>query len=250
MKGYMMQRIRGDKIPLHVQATSILREAISSGAHKPGERLPSETTLAAQLGISRPTLREALLNLEREGLIVRRHGVGTFVAKTLHPQMVSGLERLESVLQLAAQHGMDVTVADLEVNTETPYGDTLRNLDLAPGTEITCVRRVLLIDGIRAVYMIDAVPSDLLAPNDIDDSFQGSVLDLLRHKSNGATITHAVADIVPITADANLSRHLDVSRRRALLLIEESLFTESGDVVGYSRNYFIPDFFRFHVVRK
>lgn len=245
-----MQQIKVDKIPLHVQATSLLRDAIKGGAYEPGERLPSETTLAAQLGISRPTLREALLNLKGEGLIIRRHGVGTFVAKALRPQMESGLERMESVLQLAAQHGLDVTVADLEVSIETASGDILRKLDIDPGTEVTCVRRLLLIDGVRAVYMIDAVPSDLLAPDDIDESFQGSVLDLLRHKSNGSTITHAVADIVAITADANLSRRLDVSRRQALLLLEESLFTESGDAIGYSRNYFVPDLFRFHVIRR
>lgn len=245
-----MQRIKVDKIPLHVQAASLMRDAITGGAYEPGERLPSETTLAEQLGISRPTLREALLNLEREGLIIRRHGVGTFVAKAIRPQMESGIERMESVLQLAARHGMDVTVADLEVTTETPDGDILRKLDIDPGTEVTCVRRVLLIDGVRAVYMIDAVPSDLLAPNDIDESFRGSVLDLLRQKSNGTTITHAVADIVAITADTNLSRRLDVSRHQALLLLEESLFTESGHAIEYSRNYFVPDLFRFHVIRR
>ena len=66
----------------------------------PGEQLPAEVYLATQLGISRPTLREALLSLEREGFVVRKHGVGTFVTPGYGRRLESGLECLESVLEM------------------------------------------------------------------------------------------------------------------------------------------------------
>jgi len=245
-----MQPLRVDKLPLHVQATKLLREAISEGIYKPGEQLPSEMALAAQMGISRPTLREALLNLEREGLIIRRHGVGTFVTEVYHPQMESGLERMESILQLAARHGMDVTVADLNVSVEAPNGRILEKLDIGPGVDVTWVRRVLLVDGIRAAYMVDAIPTSVLSPADIDEGFEGSVLDLLRQRPGNPSIGHAVAGIVAINADADLAHRLSISPHQALLLLEECLFAESGDAIEYSRNYFIPDLFHFHVIRR
>jgi GntR family transcriptional regulator len=91
-----MQQIKVDKTPLYLQARQYLLSLVEDGTFQPGEQLPSEADLAVQLGISRPTLREALHNLEQEGLIVRRHGVGTFVSRrTL--VLESGLEVLESL---------------------------------------------------------------------------------------------------------------------------------------------------------
>ena len=74
-----MFQLKINKTPLHLQAQQHLLDLIEDGTCQPGEKLPSEVDLAAQLGISRPTLREALLNLEQEDIIVRKHGVGTFV---------------------------------------------------------------------------------------------------------------------------------------------------------------------------
>ncbi|MGQ9767650.1 MAG: GntR family transcriptional regulator, partial [Anaerolineae bacterium] len=71
-------RLRANPRPLYAQASAMLKELLHSGNYMPGARLPSEHALSEQLGISRPTLREALHQLEEEGLIVRRHGVGTF----------------------------------------------------------------------------------------------------------------------------------------------------------------------------
>ena len=60
-----------------------IRDAITEGTYRPGSQLPSETELVAMLEVSRTVVREALRMLEEDGLITRRHGVGTFVRK--HP---------------------------------------------------------------------------------------------------------------------------------------------------------------------
>jgi len=75
------------------------------------------------------------------------------------------------------------------------------------------------------------------------------VLDLLREKQL-TEIGQVVAHIVAVTADRRLSDKLKVKRGQALLLLEETVFTGGGEIVECSRNYFVPDHFQFHVVRR
>jgi GntR family transcriptional regulator len=81
---------------------------------KPGDQLPPEPVLAKRLGVSRSTLREGLRMFAERGDLVRRHGVGTFVALP-SPTLESGLEVLESVDSLARRMGLVTELADLEV---------------------------------------------------------------------------------------------------------------------------------------
>jgi GntR family transcriptional regulator len=75
------------------------------------------------------------------------------------------------------------------------------------------------------------------------------VLDLLKQKPN-LQFGQAVADIVAINADSFLCRKLGIKPEQALLLLEETLFDDQGVAIEYSRNYFVPEYFRFHVVRR
>jgi GntR family transcriptional regulator len=244
-----VQPIRTQKVSLPTRAQHYLLELIEDGTYQPGERLPSEADLAVQLGISRPTLREALLNLEQEGVIVRRHGVGTFVRPPYARRLEGGLERLESILELAARQGLQLHFRALEVEHEPASPELASILHLPAGQPLTRVQRVILVDGTPVAYMLDVVPSALLAPEEIDEDFGGSVLDLLRQREN-LQAAQAVADIVALDADRSLAEKLAVRRGQALLLIEEILFDDGGTPIEFSRNYFVPDFFRFHVVRR
>jgi len=243
----MLPSLRTDK--RHLQVQQRLLGLIESGVFAPGQRLPSEVQLAAQLGISRPTLREALLHLEQSGAVVRRHGVGTFVARGYGRRLEGGLERLESILQLAARQGIRVEMQGLEVHEEAAVPDVASRLGLAPGAALLAVRRVMGVDGRPAAFLEDLLPQGVLAAEDFGAGFAGSVLDRLRQKP-GLRLTHAVAEIVPVDADRALAERLQVRRGQALLLLEETLYDEGEQPVEFSRNYFVPNYFRFHVVRR
>jgi len=244
-----MQRLKINKAPLHIQARQHLLRLVEDGTYQPGEQLPSEVDLATQLGISRPTLREALLDLERQGVIVRKHGVGTFVTPGYGRRLESGLECLESVLEMGARQGMEVSVQDLRVQEEPADPEVADRLKLDPGSLLTAVRRVITVDRTPVAYMLDLVPPSILSLADVDETFRGSVLDLLR-RNPALRIAQAVADIIPVNADGLLIEKLRVRPDQAILLIEEVLFDEDGEPVEFSRNYFVPNFFRFHVVRR
>ena len=249
MTDNLVQPLRSNKLPLAARAHQYLRGLFEDGTFQPGEQLPSQNDLAAQLGISRATLREALLNLEQEGAIIRRHGVGTFVAPSYGNQLEGGLEQLESILEMAARQSMQLAVDALKVEKKTADQELAHLLQIEPGTAVTSVQRVLTAEGASVAYMHDVAPVAILAPSDIDETFQGSVLDLLRQKP-GIQIDQVDANIVAVNADAYLAERLSVKQRQALLLMEETLFDMEGQVVEFSRNYFVPEFFRFHVIRR
>lgn len=244
-----MQPLKLSKLPLSLQAQQYLLDLIENGTYQPGDQLPPETDLAAKLGIARGTLREALLNLEQDNIVVRKHGVGTFVASGYGRRLDSGLERLESILELAARNGMHIEFDALQVQEEHADPELADKLHVSSGTILTSVRRVIVVDGTPVAYMLDLALPSVLSPADVNETFNGSVLDLLRQKQ-GRLVVQATAEIVALTADAFLAEKLGVEPKKAVLLLEETLFDKEGSAVGFSRNFFVPDFFRFHIVRR
>ncbi len=245
----VMRPLKAGRASLPVQTQQYLLTLIENGMYQPGDQLPSENELAAQLGISRPTLREALRNLEQDGVVIRKHGVGTFVSRAYGGRLDSGLERLESILELAARQGLQLTFDVLRVSETLADEELAKALQVAPGTGLTNVSRVIKGEGRPVAYMLDVVRSSLLSPADIDGTFNGSVLDLLRQKLD-LQIDQAVADIVALDVDGGLAERLKIEPGQAVLLVEETLFDDEGVAIGYSRNFFNPDFFRFHIIRR
>jgi GntR family transcriptional regulator len=241
--------LRAHKLSLVTQAQQYLRALVEKGTYLPGQQLPSEKELAGQLGISRPTLREALLNLEQEGVVVRRHGVGTFVAPGYDNRLEGGLERLESVLELATRQHLEVQVENLDVQHVPANAELSGRLQVTPATSLTRVSRTIVVDGRAVAYMIDFAPATVLFLEDIGPAFNGSVLDLLRQKP-GLEVGQAVANIVAVNSDRALAKELGGKTGQALLLLEETLFDVEGRALGFSRNFFVPDFFQFRVVRR
>lgn len=241
--------LRRTRLSLVQRAQQYLVQLVEDGTYAAGERLPSQNALAAQLGISRPTLREALLNLEQEGIIVSRHGVGTFVAPGYGQRLESGLECLDSILELAARQGKELSFDRLHVEEILAGRELAERLSIAPGTSVTNVRRVILAEDRPVAFMSDSVRSSHLSSEAVDETFNGSVLDRLRGSSQ-IPVSFAVADIVAVSADTGLADELCVAPGSAVLLMEELLFDEDGTALDWSQNYFLPDFFRFHVVRR
>jgi len=215
---------------------------------KTGDRLPSEPELARRLGVSRATLREAMRTFETQGLIHRRHGAGTFVTR---PSQVieSGLEVLESIETLAKRIGMQVSMGALHVDHRLATPEEANALGLATGCKVLHLSRVILAEGQPAAYLVDVVPEDLLAQSDLDEGFTGSVLDLLLHKKSLA-LSVSRCDITATNASVEVARLMSIQRGDVLLQFVAYLYTPEGRVVDYSFSYFLPGYFRFHVVRR
>lgn len=244
-----MERLREDARPLHLQVERYLTDLVGTDDYDVGDRLPSEVEMAARIGVSRSTLREALRTLEQKGLIVRKHGVGTFVAPGYDHRLESGLERLESVLSLAGGNGLTVDVQDLDVRQQPARSEVAEKLKIEEHTPLTVIRRVLTVQEGPLAFMVDSVPSSVLAPEDVGEDFAGSVLDLLVADPD-LSVDRALANIIPLVATPLLAERLEVEVGDPLLLLEETLFDQEGEAIEYSQNYFVPGFFNFSVVRR
>lgn len=241
-------RVRTDQRPLYAQASAALRNLVLRGGYVPGDRLPSEIDLSQQLGISRPTLREALHQLEEEGTIVRRHGVGTFVAGP-RPVLHAGLEVLESLEQMAARSGLRVQMGEVAISERMTTSEETERLALAAPEPATCVMRVILAEGRPAAHLTDVLPQRFLRHVDLGPAFHGSVLDTLLER-RWPSLSHSRTELISAAADANLAYALRIQRGAPLMRLEAQLFAVDGQIVDYSISHFVPGCFRFHVVRR
>ncbi|MBV6394905.1 MAG: hypothetical protein HFACDABA_00476 [Anaerolineales bacterium] len=212
-----------------------------------GQRLPSEPTLAQQLGTSRATLREAMRTFEVQGLIRRRQGSGTYVVGRI-PALDSGLEVLESLETMARRMGLVVSVSDLQVEAIHADEESASALNLSVGARLTRVRRVIRADRRPVAYLVDSLPEALLRPSDLPNAFSGSVLDFLLER--GDLLTTSRAAVSAIGAVADVAKSLEIQRGDVLLHFASQLYNDKGRVVDYSLTYFIPGYFHFHVVRR
>jgi GntR family transcriptional regulator len=211
-------------------------------------RLPSEPELARRLGVSRATLREAMRAFEGQGLIRRRQGVGTFVIGKV-PVIDSGLEVLESIESLAQHTGLSVKMGELQVEQMAADADLAAALKVAVGSPLTRVSRVIYTDNRPIAYLVDTLPSDILNAGELESGFTGSVLDLLLRRGD-PKLVQSRTEINAIGATSEVARALQVQRDDTLLHFVAWLYAEGGGVADYSFSYFLPGYFRFHVVRK
>lgn len=227
-----------------------LHEKLGSliASKQPGERLPSEPELARQMGVSRATLREAMRTFETQGLIRRRQGSGTYV---LHPSYIiqSGLEVLESIETLAERIGLAVSMGELQVEQRLASPDEQRALGLSEQAQVTQVKRVIHAEGRPVAYLIDILPAHLLAAEELRAGFTGSVLDLLLRRG-APQLVSSRCEINAVTASPDVARAMGIQRGDVLLRFEAYLYDDQGAVVDYSFSYFLPGYFRFHVVRR
>lgn len=214
----------------------------------PGTKLPAEPELARQLGVSRATLREAMRAFEGQGLIRRRQGVGTFVVGRTHV-LESGLEVLESIETMAQKIGLDVTMGHLDVSEMQANAHQAEQLQVEEGAPLIRVARVIRADNRPVAYLIDMLPVNVLPTEAVASGFTGSVLDLLLRRGD-LHLTRSLAEISSVAASGEVSRALEIQRGDVLLMFSARLYTQEDRVIDYSLSYFLPGYFRFHVVRR
>jgi GntR family transcriptional regulator len=235
--------------PLAQQAADEILSGIRSGKLANGDGLlPSEAELSQRFEVSRATIREALAKLEHAGIIIRKHGVGTFVAPP-QPVIDAGLEELESLETLAERIGLETHMSKTSIEERPASAAEADRLQLNPQDQILSVARVIMTGKRPVAYLIDIVPVQYLRQQDLTDTFNGSVLDLFLQRDQPA-LSHSRTDIIPVAADEDVARQLKAKTGDTLLKLEAQLFTREGKVADYSLSYFVPGYFHFHVVRR
>ncbi|WP_082234142.1 GntR family transcriptional regulator [Halobacillus massiliensis] len=237
--------IRQDTRHLYLQVIEQIKRDIDAGVYLEKEKLPSEFQLSKSLGVSRATLREALRILEEEGIVTRRHGVGTFVNPK--PVFSSGIEELDSVTGMIQKSGMIPGSQYLSAELIEPTEDERRRFSPYPLHRLARVERVRTADHQPVVYCKDRIPEGLIP---IEQIREADSLFSVIEKFTGKKIGYAVTDIEPIGYHERISPILNCEPDQALLLLKQMHYTKEDEPVLLSSNYFRADKFSFHVLRK
>lgn len=235
--------------PLYERATEVILELITEEGYQPGDRLPAESVLAPTLGISRSTLREALTELKSQGVIDRRHGVGTFVAAPPAPALRGGLEELKSLRNLSSRADVDLVRSDWSVERVGPSEEIRQVLGLEPEALVVRVRSAASIDGVRCAVLDSFISEEHVDVAELEGYRSGSLLDYLTERES-PRVAYTNSDICATAVTGAAARRLMVEDGAAVLHLTETFFTAEGHPVLFSRNDFRTEIISFHIVRK
>jgi DNA-binding GntR family transcriptional regulator len=235
------------------RAEDTLREWLGVGRYRPGERLPPEQELSAQLGISRGTLRGALQRLEKSGEIIRRQGSGTYVGRPGPHGLDEGLEALVPYSALAERQEVELKVKELSIE-ERPLGpDLAEHFGCDPDELATTVERVLLLDGVPGGHMLDVVRPDVPLPSrfELGAALRRGQMMLDVLLAQGVAVSFARAHIKPrlVRGSGAIGKALQLSGSTAALELEYNMCTSKGATVQYSVDIFLAGGLDLYVIR-
>jgi GntR family transcriptional regulator len=255
-------------VPLYAQAEKVLEDLLVRRRYRIGDRIPPEVELVQSLGVSRATIRAAVGRLVSRGLLVRRQGSGTFLARL--PERsgqpspvgiklgsgVAQLGRLDTYTSIAERLGLKADSDHLRVETARTTPDEAQALELPADGEVTRVCRVLLLDGEPAAWMIDVLPADLIPAAKVRQLLSPSqmMLDLLLDEGIPVAFSEVEISTALLDPGQPAGASLGLNQPAAALLLTETMYLDSavsaeGRPVQWSRNYFLPGKLSLRLVR-
>lgn len=197
--------------PAYLQVKAFIQQHISSGEWRPGDPVPSETSLMQQFGISRMTVNRALRELMDQGMVTRVQGSGTFVAE-LH-RIASNLtirDIQEEVVERGHVHSARVLLAQ----SEKAGAQVAQSLGLRTGARVFHTVLVHLENGVP-IQFEDRYVNPAAAPDYLKTDFTQTTPT--RHLLEAAPLTEASYSIEACLPTPEQAQHLEVSAREACL---------------------------------
>ena len=232
-----LSRDRSAHQPLaYLRLRSAIRNIIERRVVEPGHALPSERDLAQAIGLSRVTVRKALAGLVEEGVLIQRHGAGTFVAE----RIVKPMSRLTSFTEDLRARGLDARSEFFERDVGEVTPEESMALNLSPGSLVVRLHRVrygqdepLAIE--RSVVPASVLPDPLLVHDSLYEALE---------KLN-ARPRRALQRLRAVSLNAQQARLLHVNVGSAGLSIERRSFLDDGRVVEFTCSWYRGDIYDF-----
>ncbi|MCX7568822.1 GntR family transcriptional regulator [Tumebacillus sp. DT12] len=207
-------------IPLYYQLKERLTQTILQGELTPGTLMPSERELSDRYSISRMTVRQALGEMVKEGLLVREQGKGTFVAE---PKINQGLLKLTSFSEDMRSRGMKPDSQVRSVTVQEASAVVARGLMIQEKDQVIVFERVRLADSRPMAYEVAHLPLGLFPGIEAEDLHNVSLYNLIEEKY-GASLEYARQTIEVGLSKPFESELLGIAPGSPVLLIERSTF--------------------------
>ena len=230
-------------VPLYSQLKELLRARILDGSYPSHSQMPSENELGKLHSVSRITVRQALNDLQKEGLIFKIHGKGTFVAK---PKAFQNVSRLQGLAEFMSQMGYEVINQLVSFKFIAANSVIAERLKINEGEEITEIKRVRLINrepvSLEITYVSKILGKQLekadLATRDIF---------LIIENDCGIALGHADLAIDAVLAEAELTKALRVEEGSPIMRIERLTHAADGVPLDFEYLYYRGDAFQYRL---
>ncbi len=229
---------RDGPVPLYYQLKQLLKEQLANNDdYPPDSRIPGEEELAATHRVSRMTARQALTELVNEGVLYRRAGKGTFVAR---PKIERKLARLTGYHEEMVNRGLQPGTRVLGESLVAAGRKVASSLQILPDDKVLQIFRLRLADGEPMAIQTVHVPHDR-CPNLINDDLTLFSLYRLLEQKYGLKLGHAQEKITATTASRQQASLLAIPKDAPLLQIERLTFLDSGFPIEYVESFYRAD---------
>jgi len=230
-----------DQVKAHV------KERIVNDGFEDG-RIPPETELAADLGVSRTTVRDALSRLEHEGTIYRRQGAGTFVNEP-GLQIRSRLEEIWSYEQVLEEHGYVPSVRVLS-SAETPTDPlTAEALRLEDEERILIIEKVFREDEVPVMLTVNRIPTRIVSDAEYQNDEAMPIYEFLEDHCD-RILGYYLSEIIPVSLNAATAEKLGVETGTLAISFDEIGFDQNNEPIVRATSYFRDDLLRFRLIRR
>lgn len=226
---------------LYIQIKDIYREKILSGELKHGDKIESEMEIQKRFGVSRITARQAILDLEKEGMVNRGRGRGTFVI--WKPAIKEKLSEIRSFSHEMELHGRVPGTSSFTIDREQVAEKAAKIFNLDPREEMYCLRRVRTADDVKLVYMVSYFPLDTDLPIREDNSTE-SMYEKFEVIGTGKPKRIEEEFSAEIPSD-EVRNSLNIPKSLPVLARKRISFDEEDNIIEYTISYYRSDLYTY-----
>lgn len=210
-------------IPIYIQIHDKIKEDIEKGVWSIGDRLPSERELALKFDVSRMTLRQAIQTLADEGILERKIGSGTYVARKKVQETMTGTT---SFTEITLSQNRVPSSRTVSYFVAKPSSSEMEKLQLGPEDSILRMERIRFADDIPICFEVASIPYSLVSQygkSEITNSFYKTL-----EAKSGHKIGHSNQTISAVQASEQIAEYLEIKRGDAILRVRQVSYFENG----------------------
>lgn len=228
--------------PVYIQIHNQIKRDIEAGVWKVGNRIPSERALSAQFKVSRMTLRQALQTLVEEGILERRVGAGTYVARQKVQEVMSGTTSFTEIMRSQGKFPSSQTIS---YRMASPSLSEQERLHLQENDRVVRMERIRLADSVPISFEVTTIPASLVkdfSRAEVTDSFYATM-----EQKGGYQIGAAKQTVTATLASENIADYLDLKRGDPILRLRQITYLSDGRPFEYVRTQYAGERFEFYL---
>jgi len=229
------------------QVEELLRERIRDGTYTPGSRMPSESELSEEFGVSRATVRTVLAKLAVNGLILRKQGDGTYINNRVRENNAH-LGNLWDFSRIIETNGYKPTIKSIAIEKRASTEKEALALAIDPGDDLLSLLRLIYADDHPVIVANNVVPVSFLKEPIAQIDGQLHIREILSRYCN-QNIAFAITDIRSVLVDEDMHNMLGKEFGTTILALQVAFYSKQNVPLALGTNYFDDELLRLSLVQ-